>query len=294
MLPLEGVDLDAVVDHVSVFLYALAAVQDPAAGRTAPEAVLAGVLAWLGDRVTGPVLDHLGYTAAPARGIPWPRVWWCPSGALSLLPFHAGRRPSRSVRWTVRSGDRPGHLLHHPDPWSPAAGPPDDATDQGAADAGGRDAAHTPGQADLPGVYREADSLLNLYAGAVDVLGLPGRDPATYDTVTAALPAYPWVHFSCHGESDLNDPSASHLLLADYQTRPLTVHDMAGARLQGAELAFLSACTTARTGTALPDEPIHPLGRLPNWPAPGTLSPPCGPSTTPTPLGSPNPFTPLS
>jgi hypothetical protein len=47
------------------------------------------VLGWLGDRVTGPVLDHLGYTTTPPAGAPWPRVWWCPSGALSLLPLHA-------------------------------------------------------------------------------------------------------------------------------------------------------------------------------------------------------------
>ena len=53
------------------------------------EVALAGVLGWLGDRVTGPVLDHLGYTITPPAGAPWPRVWWCPSGALSLLPLHA-------------------------------------------------------------------------------------------------------------------------------------------------------------------------------------------------------------
>jgi len=89
------------------------------------------------------------------------------------------------------------------------------------------------------------------------MLGLPGTAPATYDTVTAALPNHAWVHFSCHAESDLTDPSASHLLSADYRTRPLTVVDLTEARLQGVELGFLSACTTARTGAALLDEPIH-------------------------------------
>ncbi|MEX5258546.1 CHAT domain-containing protein, partial [Kocuria arenosa] len=33
--------------------------------------------------------------------------------------------------------------------------------------------------------------------------------------------------------------------------------DLIAAHLPAAELAFLSACTTARTGVALPDEPIH-------------------------------------
>jgi CHAT domain-containing protein len=116
---------------------------------------------------------------------------------------------------------------------------------------------HTPGQADLPGAAHEAVTLEHLLTGRVDVLGLPDTAPATYDTVTAALPDHPWVHFSCHGESDLTDPSASHLLLADYRTRPLTVVDLTEARLQGGELAFLSACTTARTGATLLDEPIH-------------------------------------
>jgi CHAT domain-containing protein len=115
----------------------------------------------------------------------------------------------------------------------------------------------TPGQADLSGVVKEADTLRRLFAGRVEVLGLPGTGPADYETVMASLPGHPLVHFSCHGESDLSDPSASHLLLADYRTRPLTVLDLTRARLEEAELAFLSACTTARTGAALPDEPIH-------------------------------------
>jgi CHAT domain-containing protein len=63
--------------------------------------------------------------------------------------------------------------------------------------------------------------------------------------------------FSCHGASDVAGPSASRLLLADYQSQPLTVLDLTRARLEDAELVFLSACTTAYSGTSLPDEPIH-------------------------------------
>ena len=55
----------------------------------------------------------------------------------------------------------------------------------------------------------------------------------------------------------MRDPSASRLLLQDHRTRPLTVLDLERTRLDNADLAFLSACSTARAGVDLPDESIH-------------------------------------
>jgi hypothetical protein len=252
-LPPELADL---AGETNTFLAALTAVHDPAASqaaRTAAEVALGGVLGWLGDRVTSPVLDHLGYTTTPPAGAPWPRVWWYPSGALSLLPLHAAGHHDLSgglsdavIDRVISSTVPTVRALLHTRQAPPPAGEPRVLVAM----------PHTPGQADLPGAADEAVTLEHLLTGRVDVLGLPGTAPATYDTVTAALPHYSWVHFSCHAESDPTDPSASHLLLADYRTRPLTVVDLTEARLQGVDLAFLSACTTARTGAML-DEPIH-------------------------------------
>jgi CHAT domain-containing protein len=84
-----------------------------------------------------------------------------------------------------------------------------------------------------------------------------GSQLATNGSVSAALPLYPWAHFACHATNRLDDPSASCLLLDDYADRPLTVLSVAGLSLEHAQLAFLSACSTARTGTALPDEAIN-------------------------------------
>src|SRR5262249_46306364 len=113
---------------------------------------------------------------------------------------------------------------------------------------------HTPGQPDLPGAHLEVAQLARRFPGRVRVLTGPD---ATRDTVLAALRGAGQAHFACHGSAEMANPSASRLLLADHLTRPLTVLDVARLRLDDAELAFLSACETARPGTRLTDEAIH-------------------------------------
>ncbi|MGH3935075.1 MAG: CHAT domain-containing protein [Pseudonocardiaceae bacterium] len=52
------------------------------------------ILGWLWDTITGPVLTSLGHTNPPAPDTAWPRIWWCPTGPLTLLPLHtAGHHP---------------------------------------------------------------------------------------------------------------------------------------------------------------------------------------------------------
>ena len=69
------------------------------------------------------------------------------------------------------------------------------------------------------------------------------------------------AHFACHGTTDPADPadpSRSGLLLGDdHRTGPLTVAALAPVRLDAAELAYLSACSTAlNEAAALADESI--------------------------------------
>jgi tetratricopeptide (TPR) repeat protein len=258
VIPLKGVDPEAVATRVTRFLGAVNEAQyagNSPAGRATAELQLSGVLGWLWDKVTGPVLDHLGYTATQPEGAVWPRVWWCPSGLLALLPLHAagyhdlaGQRHEAVIDRIVSSTIPTIRALLN-------------ARRGGAPVADGRvlvvAMAKTPERPDLPGAAREASALQQLFGKRADLLGVEDTPPATYGNVMATLSSHSWAHFSCHGEIDLTDPSSSRLLLADYQTRPLTVLDLTHARLKGMELAFLSACATARAGSKLPDEPIH-------------------------------------
>lgn len=112
----------------------------------------------------------------------------------------------------------------------------------------------TPGSSALRGARAEAKMIRGLFGERAAIL--QGRG-ATHKAVADALPLYPWAHFACHGSSDVQDPSRSHLLLSDYRKRPLTVMEVSRLRLERAEFAFLSACSTAKTGVTLPDEAIH-------------------------------------
>ncbi|MGW6982043.1 CHAT domain-containing protein [Streptomyces sp. NPDC054932] len=219
--------------------------------RLAMEAGLTDVAAWMWDRITGPVLAALGIHDAPAPGEPYPRLWWCPTGLLNLLPLHAA-----------------GH--HSP---APAGAPPRTVIDRavssytptlralreasGPARAPGRGdprmlivaLAETPGEPPLPAVNEERNLLTALFADRHTLL--EGGD-ATWESVRTGLARHPWVHFSCHGDQDLTDPSRGGLLLSD---RVLTVEDVAAGHHRG-EFAFLSACKTAAGGLTLTDEVI--------------------------------------
>ncbi|MCL7382439.1 CHAT domain-containing protein [Streptomyces sp. 35G-GA-8] len=220
-------------------------------GRLVAERAIHDTLEWLWDTVAGPVLGELGLTAEPAADGPWPRIWWAPVGSLSLLPLHAAGHHrdggpvllDRVVSSTTPTVRALGHARadRHDGPNEPrmlvVAMP------------------HTPDAPDLPGAQAEADHLAALIPGATVLVGAD----ATRDAVLDALPASGWAHFACHGYSDPDNPSDSHLALHDHDRAPFRVLDLSRLRLRNAEFAFLSACDTARTTERLSDEAIHPL-----------------------------------
>lgn len=66
------------------------------------------------------------------------------------------------------------------------------------------------------------------------------------------------VHFACHGVLDAERPSNSALLLGNASVENLTVGDLQSISYQLAQVAYLSACSTAIIGTrSLIDESIH-------------------------------------
>lgn len=250
VVPLPGLTPAAALSRASGFVDAI---DEAYGGNGVDNAVaamrtLSGTLGWLWDTVAAPVLDRLGLDAVSHDGDPWPRMWWCPTGWLSFLPLHAaGRGAPDSGTWvldravssytpTVRALVRARDGL---DPRVPTRPSPLVVA-----------LPETPGAVRLPGVSREADLLAELFpTGRL----LAGTD-ATVEAVVQALEAHSWVHFGCHGVSELLSPSQSGLILYDGR---LTASDAATQRLGRAELAMLSACSTSQGGVTLPDEAVH-------------------------------------
>ncbi|MFT7840471.1 CHAT domain-containing protein [Saccharothrix sp. BKS2] len=252
-VPLPDLSLSEATERTNAYLHALRVLDAPNSpgGRAGARQTLPATLEWLWDAVAEPVLDHLGPTGGEFR------LWWCPTGPLTLLPLHAagyhdpadtpaGRtvldRVVSSYTPTLRALARAG-----------TTGPPTTA-DRRVLVVSLPETPPTPGTealSPLPGARAEAEFFRRVLPGAhTPRVG----EEATRANVTADLKTHAYAHFACHGGQDLRDPSTGALYLRD---GPLTVLDVAGLDLAHAQLAYLSACRTAVGGTTLPDESIH-------------------------------------
>lgn len=216
----------------------------------AMEQTLPQVMAWLWDVIAEPVLDTLGFTSPPPLDRPWPRLWWCPTGPLSLLPLHAAAHPEADDRQSGRAV-----LDRVVSSYTPSLRALTEAR-QDPQDARSQDRMlvvalpDTPGQPPLRHVTDERDLLTTLFPGDRHTL-LQGK-AATRTNVSRALPSHRYAHLSCHGDQNLTQPLEGGLLLYDGM---LTFADVITGHYHG-EYAFLSACKTATGGLKLADEVV--------------------------------------
>ena len=90
-------------------------------------------------------------------------------------------------------------------------------------------------------------------SASVEILETPSAT-----TVLERATACSLVHFACHGASDFEQPSKSALLLGTGTVERLTIRDLQSLNHQLAQVAYLSACSTAEMGArSLVDESIN-------------------------------------
>ena len=256
LVDLPDMSLNTAAEHASKMLTALANAADPNRPfleREKDRHAILDVLDWLWDGVAEPVLATLGHTSPPKPGSPWPRVWWCPTGPLSILPIHAaGHHP----RYGPDNRDIESVLHRVVSSYTPTL----------AALARARHAVPpgrvrqltigmptTPGQPTLPAVPAELEVLARYFPPGPDHNQL-AESQATRANVSAKIADHSWVHLACHARQEQTDPDRSGLALWD---GTLTVTDLAALPTHGRDLAFLSACETATGSIRHLDEAIH-------------------------------------
>lgn len=247
------------LNQANTLLSVLSRVNDtgrPFLDREADRHAAFDVLEWLWRTIAAPVLDDLGCTAAMADGPPPPRVWWCPTGPLTVLPLHAAGRYSRTANVPTRPEDTvPGRVVSS---YTPTLTALRRARETPPADPGSMrqlvvGMPSTPGLNPLPAVTAETQVLAGYFRPPQQACHLLAEQ-ATRAAVLSLLPDYPWVHLACHAFQNQVQPAASAFALWD---GPMTIADLTTLRLNGPELAFLSSCQTAEGAVRLLDEAIH-------------------------------------
>ncbi|WP_229833745.1 CHAT domain-containing protein [Streptomyces xantholiticus] len=245
VLPLDGVTEEEIGRRADAFRTAAAMLAGGVLGseRRRQNLVLKDTLRWLGRCIVRPVLTRLGIDR-PRQNKPQPRLWWCPTGVLALLPLHAALLDEADVYTHDRvvSSYIPtlGSLLYARH--RPAPAPGDTSLIAVAVDAG-------DAYPRLTALDDELTATQQLSARRNEL-----RDgQATPQAVLAALRSHTHAHLACHGVHDRRDPSRSRLLL---HAGDLTLSELAAERLTEAEFAYLSACHSAAPGQELVDEVI--------------------------------------
>lgn len=260
VLPLPGVTREGIDRRTNAFQTSVAKLSTPGTTgreRRAHDLEMKRTLRWLGEEIVEPVLDRLGLDRPAGPGEPLPRLWWCPTGALSLLPLHAAQLAGNGGSGPVYAHDRVvssyvptlGSLLH-------ARGTPSHEAGRTSLAAVAVDAMDAMNAMDPGDAYPRLAALDDELAATDQLPGSRSElrhADATPEAVLAALRAHTHAHLACHGVRDPEAPSNSRLLL---RGGDLTVRELAAERLPNAEFAYLSACHSAAPGEKLADEVI--------------------------------------
>lgn len=207
------------------------------------------ILHWLWASVAEPVLSHPALRTVEPGPL---RVWWIPMGLLSAFPLHAAEAPDGAsvLDLAVSSYAATANTLLA----ARSAALMESSTSRRGgklivAVSEGRPPKDGKVLAPLPGAAAEASDLLSLMPDAALLSG----SAATVNGVLGTLPSASWLHFAGHAMCDLSSPASSWLALSDGDVDVVQLSEM---ELENPELVYLSACDTARGGSAQADEAL--------------------------------------
>ena len=216
---------------------------------------LDGPLRSLWDLAVEPVLERLELLSIKKSSDSLPCVWWVGGGIMAILPLHAAGDQRRDS-----SANTVSHVISSYAPTfkalrfarNKAWSPPKAENDKILVIAMPETPEHPRGNLNIDPEIAAIRQHVGSSA-SVEILRRPNRQQVLQQITTCSL-----VHFACHGSADFLDPSDSALWLGAEKLERLTVNDLRPLNHKLAQLAYLSACSTAENGArSLIDESIH-------------------------------------
>ncbi|TVY12601.1 hypothetical protein LARI1_G009585, partial [Lachnellula arida] len=200
-----------------------------------------------------PVLQEIGLLKPKNNQDKLPRIWWVGGGMMSLLPLHAAGlhdegstdntlshvissyAPTLKALQFIRN--RPIFSLHAQKPTIMVVSMPE-----------------TPGNKPLK-VDDEVAAIQRHGGPLVSITHL--KNPTKLD-VLDRLKSCTIAHFACHGLADEVEPAKSALIVGRETQELLTINDLDTISHDSAQIAYLSACSTAEMKAQnLVNESIH-------------------------------------
>ncbi|KAF3906616.1 hypothetical protein ABW20_dc0109031 [Dactylellina cionopaga] len=216
------------------------------------------LLRWLWFSAVKPVLEDLSFLSEhPLQNHALPRIWWITNGILGCAPLHAagiydGIERENAMEYVVSSYTSTIKALK----FTRAKLQKQRAEPQASALL----ISATDENLDFGEEIQVIKGVISKYYKTVSM------EDKSREEVLHQLECSSIIHFACHGfsigfEPSSNppkSPSDSYLLLRSADGEKLTVDDLVKVRHSRAQLAYLSACSTAEiSAEQLVDETIH-------------------------------------
>ncbi|RFU25267.1 hypothetical protein B7463_g11074, partial [Scytalidium lignicola] len=219
-------------------------------------------LKWLWEVCVKHILDAIGCTKNVSIEH-LSRIWWIGTGLASSMPFHAAGKHS--------PGSTENTFSHVISSYATSIKALSQSRTRCSVHVGSQLKALVatmpvtpgmkPGRDRLPGVVAEKRCVMEIlrHCTTVEEIEQPSAEAVIHKVQQCNI-----AHFASHGRTNHIDPSSSGLILqrkdetGNAVQDVLTVHALSEINLQYAQLAYLSACSTAENkAAALADEAIH-------------------------------------
>ena len=188
-----------------------------------------------------------------------PHIWWCVTGSLAFLPIHAAGIYATSIT-------KAGPTLSD---FAISSYIPNvrvltervlnrlqvlDKKEKKKAAIFMISQPETPNLPRIPGTTKEVSAIMQLLKNHnVQYLCLKG-EVATVDQGMTYMETHSCIHFACHAHQNTQEPLKSSFMLHD---GGLELSEIIKKKLEGADLAYLSACQTSTGDEKLSEEAVH-------------------------------------